>query len=98
MEFDKPGYHQRFTEFLRMSRIVPSDNLFKIKLFLQKGENSLQIAKFHKDIQPNNSQPQKLHWNYWAIIISYYSMLYAAKAAILYNGYEVKDHDAAQTA
>jgi len=98
MEFDKPGYHQRFTEFLRMSRIVPSDNLFKIKLFLQKGENSLQIAKFHKDIQPNNSQPQKLHWNYWAITISYYSMLYAAKAAILYNGYEVKDHDAAQTA
>ena len=98
MEFNRAVYQTQFKEFLRSGRIVPSDNPFKIKLFLQKGENSLQIAKFHKDINPSKSQPQKLHWNYWAIIISYYSMLYAAKAAILYKGYEVKDHDAAQIA
>ena len=56
------------------------------------------IAKHHKDIQPSKDSPKKLHWNYWAIIISYYSMLYAAKAAILSKGYEVNDHDAAQIA
>ncbi len=98
MEFNKLEYQQQFAGLLRAGRITPSDNLFKIKLFLRKGENSLQIAKFHKDIIPNKSQPQKLYWNYWAITISYYSMLYAAKAAILYKGYEVKDHDAAQIA
>ncbi|MFH0989443.1 MAG: HEPN domain-containing protein [bacterium] len=69
-----------------------------IKLFLEKSENSLQIAAFHKDIKPNESQPEKLYWHYWAIVISYYSMLYAAKAAILSKGYEVKSHDAAQVA
>jgi len=42
--------------------------------------------------------PKKLFWNYWAITISYYSMLYAAKAAILSKGYEVHGHDAAQIA
>lgn len=55
----------------------------------------MQIAKFHKNIIPNNNQPKKLYWSYWAIIISYYSMLYSAKAAILSKGYEVSTHDAA---
>ncbi|MBI2660846.1 HEPN domain-containing protein [Candidatus Woesearchaeota archaeon] len=41
-------------------------------------------------------QPKRLHWDYWAITVSYYSMLYSAKAAILSKGYEVGDHDAAQ--
>ena len=39
-----------------------------------------------------------MYWNYWAITISYYAMLYCAKALILTKGYEVRDHDAAQTA
>ena len=56
------------------------------------------IAKHHKDIRSSKDQPTKLHWNYWAITISYYSMLYAAKAVILSKGYEVKDHMAAQIA
>jgi len=43
-------------------------------------------------------QPKKIYWNYWAITVSYYSMLYAAKALILSKGYEVKDHDACQVA
>jgi len=49
-------------------------------------------------IQPTKDQPPKPHWNYWAITISYYSMLYSAKAAILSKGYEVDDHDAVQIA
>ena len=56
------------------------------------------IAKHVKDINPTKDQPKKLYWNYWAITISYYSMLYAAKALILSKGYEVKDHDACQIA
>ncbi|MBI4150884.1 HEPN domain-containing protein [Candidatus Woesearchaeota archaeon] len=39
-----------------------------------------------------------MHWNYWAITISCYSMLYAAKAAILAKGYDTKDHHSAQIA
>lgn len=71
---------------------------FKINLFLERAENSLLIAKHIKDIQSTKDQPPKLHWNYWAITISYYSMLYAAKAAILSKGYEASDHNAVQIA
>lgn len=87
--------NEQFYEFLKHGRITKSKDLFKIKLFLKKGENSLLIAKHIKDI---NEMPEKIYWNYWAITISYYSMLYCAKALILSKGYEVHDHEAAQIA
>ena len=98
MGFDKEEYKNQFEEFIRDNRIKESSQSFKIKLFLEKAENSLLIAKHTKDIEPTEDQPKKLFWDYWAITISYYSMLYAAKAAILSKGYEVSDHDAAQIA
>lgn len=91
-------YNILFKQLLKDNRIKESNNSFKIRLFLQKGENSLIIAKHNKDIVPKLGEPEKLYWNYWAITISYYSMLYAAKALILLKGYEVYDHDAAQIA
>ena len=36
--------------------------------------------------------------DYWVITISYYAMLYAAKAAILVKGYETDDHYSTQIA
>ncbi|MDP2750864.1 MAG: HEPN domain-containing protein [Nanoarchaeota archaeon] len=98
MEFDKKAYANSFKQCVADKRINKSQELFKINLFLKKAENSLQIAKNIKDIKPTKDQPPKLYWNYWAITISYYSMLYAVKAAILSKGYEVDDHDAAQIA
>ena len=98
MQFDKNQYPQIFADFVKTKRIKKSQDSFKMKLFLQKAENSLLIAKFHKDIKPNKDQAPKLYWDYWAITIAYYSMLYAAKAAIISKGYEVSDHDAAQIA
>jgi uncharacterized protein (UPF0332 family) len=98
MPFDKELYKQRFKEYKQEGRIQRSTQAFKIKLFLDKAENSLLIAQHHKEIEPTEEQPRKLHWHYWAITISYYAMLYAAKAAILSKGYEVKDHQAAQVA
>jgi len=91
-------YKESFKEFLKDSRIKKSSQFFKISLFMEKARNSLLIAKHMKDVKPSKDQPKKLFWDYWAIIISYYSMLYAAKAAILSKGYEVRDHDAAQIA
>ena len=91
-------YKEDFNEFLKGARIRKSKDTFKIKLFLEKGENSLLIAKHAKDIKPGKDMPKRLYWDYWAITISYYSMLYAAKALILSKGYEVKDHDACQVA
>ena len=98
MEFNKQAYKKQFTELLDEKRIVKSIQSFKIKLFLEKAENSILIAKHNKELKPNKDQPKRIFWDYWAITISYYSMLYAAKAAILSKGYEVKDHDAAQIA
>lgn len=98
MEFDKKAYANLFRNCITEKRIKKSQENFKVKLFLLKAENSLLVAKHIKDISPTKDQPKKLYWNYWAITISYYSMLYAAKAAILSKGYEVKDHDAAQIA
>ncbi len=98
MQFNEKEYAQLFKNCVEEERIKKSQESFKIKLFLQRAENSLLIANDIKKIQPTKGQASKLHWNYWSIIISYYSMLYAAKAAILTKGYEVKDHDAAQIA
>jgi uncharacterized protein (UPF0332 family) len=98
MEFDKDKYKEIFHEYLDAVRIIKSLQIFKIKLFLKKAENSLLIAKHLKNIIPSEDQAKKIYWNYWAITVSYYSMLYSAKAAILSKGYEVKDHDAAQIA
>ena len=98
MQFDKEAYQKQFSEYLKEDRIKKSNQLFKIKLFLERAENSLMIAKHAKDLQPGKDQAKRLHWDYWTITISYYSMLYAAKAAILTKGYEVRDHDAAQIA
>lgn len=98
MQFDKKIYAQQFNDFIKQKRIRTSQDFFKIKLFLRKAENSLLIARIHKDINPKKDQPSKLYWDYWAITISYYSMLYATKAVILSKGYEVSDHDAAQIA
>jgi uncharacterized protein (UPF0332 family) len=98
MGFDKKKYQVMFEGYIQENRIKKSQQSFKIKLFLEKAESSLLIAKHTKDIQPSKDQPKKLFWDYWAITISYYSMLYATKAAILSKGYEVSDHDAAQIA
>lgn len=98
MEFDRGVYANMFRKAFAGDRIKKSQETFKIKLFLAKAENSLLIAKYVKDMKPIKDQPPKLHWDYWAITISYYSMLYAAKAAVLSRGYEVHDHDAAQIA
>ena len=98
MEFDKAGYKRLFNECIAEKRIIKSSQSFKIKLFVGKAENSLLIANHIKSLQPNKDQPKRIYWDYWAITISYYSMLYAAKAAILSKGYEAKDHDAAQIA
>ena len=98
MQFNKKVYENLFNDYIAQSRIKKSRQLFKIKLFLLKAENSLLIAKHIKDIKPTRDQPKKIYWDYWAITISYYSMLYAVKAVILSKGYEVSDHDAAQIA
>ena len=98
MDFNKEEYQELFKEYIKSKRIKKSNQSFKIKLFLEKAENSLLIAKHTKEIQLSENQPKKLFWDYWAITISYYSMLYAAKAAILSRGYEISDHDAAQIA
>ena len=98
MLFDRKIYAELFTSCVTEKRIKKSTETFKISLFLQKAENSLLIAKFVKEIKPTKDQPKKLHWDYLAITISYYSMLYAAKAAILSKGYEASDHDAVQIA
>jgi uncharacterized protein (UPF0332 family) len=83
-------------EILLGKEIIKSESSFKIKLFLERAENSLVIAKHHKD--KTIKDVSELHQNYWAITISYYSILYAAKALILTKGYEVKTHIAAQIA
>ncbi len=98
MPFDKELYQELFVECIGHNRIKESQDFFKINLFLQRAENSLLIAQFHKEIVPKKGQAPKLYWDYWAITIAYYSMLYAAKAVILSRGYEVSDHDAAQIA
>ncbi|HDQ59679.1 MAG TPA: hypothetical protein ENN30_00630 [Candidatus Woesearchaeota archaeon] len=57
-------YKEAFGEFVKKKRITESGEIFKIKLFLKKGENSLLIAKHLKDIRPKQGEPEKMYWNY----------------------------------
>ena len=96
MNFDKEYYKEEFERLLkergeRKFFIRKSTDMFKIKRFIKKGTNSLELANHIK----NSEQAAK---DYWTIIISYYSMLYLAKAAILTKGYETDDHYATQIA
>ncbi|MDP2908948.1 MAG: hypothetical protein Q8N77_04035 [Nanoarchaeota archaeon] len=70
MQSDKKTYACLFRDSMKERRIRASQQIFKIKLFLEKSENSLQIAEYIKDIEPSKDLPKKLHWDYWAIIIS----------------------------
>ncbi|MBI2661920.1 hypothetical protein HYX11_00485 [Candidatus Woesearchaeota archaeon] len=45
MQFDKEHYKQVFEDFILQNRIKESQDFFKIKLFLQKSENGLFVAK-----------------------------------------------------
>jgi len=98
VHYDKIIYAQKFIEQQHEGNILESRAEFKIKQFLKKAENSLAIAHFHKTIHPDDAQPEKMYWTYWAITISYYAILYATKALLLTKGYEVKTHYAAQIA
>ena len=95
MQFQKVIYGQKFKELVKEETIVKSNAHFKIKLFFKKAESSYLIANHHKN---QKEHPEQIYWWQWAITISYYSMLYAAKAAILQKGYEVKTHQAAEIA
>lgn len=109
MSFDKKFYERKFKELLNKSGkgkffIRPSQAIFKIKLNQKKGENSFIIATFllkavkDKKIREKNDLPDELFLNYWIITISYYSMLYIAKALILTKRYETDDHFSTQIA
>jgi len=95
----KSEYDVEFERLLNLSEarkyfIKRSNASFKIKLFIQKAKNSFMLIDWVLKCPDIKS----IFLNYWIITISYYSMLYAAKAAILTKGYETDDHYAAQIA
>lgn len=109
MNFNKEWYERKFEELLQKSTkekffIKSSSATFKINLYQKKGEKSFTIAAFllksakNKELRETNELPDELFLNYWIITISYYSMLYLAKALILTKGYETDDHYSTQIA
>jgi len=102
-------YEQKFKECLEKKDrdkfyIRPTSLTFKIQPYKRKSEKSFMIASFllkttkNKQIQETNELPEELFLNYWIITISYYSMLYIAKALVLTKGYETDDHYSTQIA
>lgn len=109
MSFDKEWYEQKFNECLKRKNedkfyIRPAIATFNIQPYKKKAEKSFMIAEFlfktakNKKIQEINELPEELFLNYWIITISYYSMLYIAKALIMTKGYETDDHYSTQIA
>ena len=93
---DKTHYKTEFERLLKIRTegkffIKESNATFKISKFTKKGTDSLALAHFI------NSSTQDAK-DYWTITISYYAMLYLAKAAILTKGYETDDHYSTQIA
>ena len=95
MDFDKKFYEKEFKDLIGNADIKKSNEIFKINHFKNLAKASLLISKHTKD---QNREPEQKYWLRWSITISYYSMLYAAKALILKKGYEASDHYATQIA
>lgn len=100
MGFNKKFYQEEFNRLLKAnekgkSYIRKSEQIFKIGHFSKLAEASLLIAKHHLE---QKKEPERRYWLRWSIVISYYSMLYAAKALILTKNYETSDHYATQIA
>lgn len=74
--------------------IRKSDASFKIKLFLEKSKGTYALVDHLLKCDVVDS----MFVDYWVITLSYYSMLYAAKSAILTKGYETDDHYSTQIA
>jgi len=96
MKFDKSIYREEFKRLLNTKNrdkffIKKSDASFKISRFMKKGIDSFELASHVKQ----TSYSAK---DYWTVTISYYSMLYMAKAAILSKGFETDDHYSTQIA
>lgn len=92
---DKEAYEARFKELEKEGSIRFSTDHYKIKQFMDKADASLLIASH---LKKQSKEPERLYWLQWTITLSYYSMLYSAKAAILQKNHEVKTHDAAEIA
>lgn len=96
MQYEKKEYEKEFKKLLEIKQhnkfyIKESENNYKINKFKKKGIDSLKLAQYILE----STEEAK---NYWIISISYYAMLYLAKAAILSKGYETDDHYATQIA
>jgi uncharacterized protein (UPF0332 family) len=93
------GYNAEFEKLMESSNknkffIRESNSTFKIKLFIEKSKGTYALVDHLLKCKGVNV----LFVNYWVITLSYYSMLYAAKSAILTKGYETDDHYATQVA
>ena len=96
MEYNKEKYKAEFNKLLKLKSdrkffIRKSTDTFKINKFIQKGNDSLDLARSIKDSKAKAKY-------YWTITICYYAMLYAAKAAVLSKGFETDDHYSTQIA
>ena len=96
MIFEKTKYKEEFNKLLaepgkKKFFIKESIETFKIRKFMKKGTDSLELVRYIQESDQNAK-------DYWAITICYYSMLYLAKAAILMKGYETDDHYSTQIA
>jgi len=109
MKFNKEKYEKKFKQLVsRQDKdkfyIRPSKQTFKTNLYRKKAEKSFLISSFllnaakNKQIREKYLLPEELFLNYWIITISYYSMLYIAKALIQTKGYETDDHTSTQIA
>lgn len=99
MTLESKEYKEEFERLLNLDGekkfyIRRSNALYKIKLFLEKAKGSFSLV----DYLSRCKNVDTLFVNYWMIIVAYYSMLYAAKAAVLTKGYETDDHYATQIA
>ena len=92
-------FEEKFEQLLKKEQagkyyVRETSAIYKVKLYLEKAKNSFTLAKYLQ----NCEDVERIFVDYWLITVSYYSMLYAAKAAVLSKGYETDDHYATQVA
>ena len=93
---NKKFYDKEFSKLLKKESktkffIKKSNAKFKIEKYKEKALQNFELVNY---ILKSNQSAK----DYWSITISYYSMLYLAKAIILTKNYETDDHYSTQIA
>lgn len=86
------SYQEEFNLYVKTKVIKKSKEIFKIKLFLEKAENSLLIAKHIKNINPDKIEEEDLE------LLNQSYNIFEQEYVVYFKDAQIESHTARYTA